>query len=470
MIWDSAPDSVNSFYPYTLWADVDKEQLLVIICIGNRIVAEQKKAECIEKGFQTILALDYGYEDSVNRMSSLEFSLNMGCSLNCKYCPQDVLMRAYKEKVSEKIQRHLTLDEFKKILVNELNPCSMISFSGMAEPFENPECIEMLEYADSHGFRIHLNTTLMGLTRQGYERVKDINIEGIWLHVPDEEGLSHFKVTEEYCLLLADFIDYFKDKIQHFSVHSTNIDKRVRHIVQEAGNPIEDASEFSDRAGNLEVLKMHTDKNGPLFCTIAASSYSAHTVLPSGKMVLCCEDYGIVGMEGNIVEQSWDEIIKDSSYGKFRIGIDNDEWICKKCKYALELNETILKYPDFPYEKMNCSYVYNIAQNYLNRIADEYRAFFEKTIYLWGLNNSKESYYFFDSGWREIFKVIGFTGEENLLGVKTVRNISWVDVCNIDDKSIPIMVMGEKEEDVERLRNKGFNNVSLFKDVVLSYL
>lgn len=471
LFWDAKPDYKNSFLPYTLQSDDDKNKFLVIICIGNRIVAEQKKKECLEKGFYAILALDYGYEDSITKLSAIEFSLNMGCSLNCKYCPQDVLLRSWREKVNDNIQRHLTFSEFQKILDNELNPCSTISFSGMSEPFENPECADMLLYAYEHGFRILLNTTLMGMNESLLEKISNIHFEKIYLHIPDEEGMSHFNVSKEYVELLSKFINKFKDSIEHFSVHSANIDRRVKDIVLATGIPVHDASNFGDRAGNLEILNKNYNKEGQLFCYAGPlASYRAKVVMPSGKVVMCCNDYAVVGVGGNVVEQSWKEIIASKSYGKMQIGIDNEEWICRKCGCARNIKQTLEHYPDFAFEKTNCSYVYNITRNYKDMINETYRGFFEQKIYLAGVTDSKQSYYFFDNGWCEIFDVSAIVGETNFLGVEKIRDVPYVQLDSCNDKNILVMVLSDNEIEAEQWRKAGFGTVALFKDVAMSYL
>lgn len=470
IIWDSSQNQGNIFSPYTLHEYINRKNALVIICIGNRVVAEQKKKECIEKGFRTVLAIDHGYQDSILKLPAIEFSLNMGCSLNCRYCPQDVLIHAYKDKISDKIQRHITFNEFKKILSNELNPCAMVSFSGMSEPFENPEAIEMMLYAHAHGFRMHLNTTLMGLTYESYNKIKDIDFEGIYLHVPDEEGFSKFKISDEYCIVLTDFIENFKDKIEFISVHSPNISKRVKDVVESSGIAVYDASNFYDRAGNLDILNKHINKSGFLFCNMPANSYCSQVVIPSGKLALCCDDYSIEGVGGNILEQSWKEILVHEDYGKLRIGIDNENWPCKKCCHSKDIVHTLQKYPDFAYEKINSYYVYNIVKNYRSMFREEYKVFFERQILLYGVNNSKWSYYFFDNCWKEIFDVHGFIGEENKTGVTNIAGVSWVEMNDCIEKNIPILVLTENETDVETLRRKGYQNVALFKDVSLSYI
>ena len=69
-------------------------------------------------------------------MSSLEITTLIGCPLACTFCPQDSLAQSY----GTGNERMLTLDKFKQI-ITKLPPHVRIDFSGMAEPFVNPQCI-----------------------------------------------------------------------------------------------------------------------------------------------------------------------------------------------------------------------------------------------------------------------------------------------------------------------------------------
>ena len=104
------------------------------------------------------------YED---KLESLEVTLGVGCKLNCRFCPQSVIINEYNKKSCSKI-RFLKFEDFKKA-ISRVAKGMLITFSGMCEPFLNPECSKMLKYAFDEGYQITLFTTLTGMTEEDYE-------------------------------------------------------------------------------------------------------------------------------------------------------------------------------------------------------------------------------------------------------------------------------------------------------------
>lgn len=85
-------------------------------------------------------------------MQTLEITTAVPCKNKCKYCPQDKLAKAYKGTPI------LTLELFKKAMENVLINVP-IHFSGMCEPLQNPEAVEMMKYIDKRGFKVAIFTT-----------------------------------------------------------------------------------------------------------------------------------------------------------------------------------------------------------------------------------------------------------------------------------------------------------------------
>ena len=59
----------------------------------------------------------------------------------CTFCPQDNLRTQYGTDA-----KYMSLATFQQAL-NNIAPDTRIDFSGMAEPWVNPECTDMLAYA-----------------------------------------------------------------------------------------------------------------------------------------------------------------------------------------------------------------------------------------------------------------------------------------------------------------------------------
>ena len=114
----------------------------------------------------------------------LEITTKIGCSINCTYCPQGLLVKRYAE-LDPHGDRELSLDNFKKCL-DKLPESTRIDFSGMSEPWLNSNCADMVLYAHSKGFRMTMYTTLVGMTKEDFERVSHISFELFVLHIPDK--------------------------------------------------------------------------------------------------------------------------------------------------------------------------------------------------------------------------------------------------------------------------------------------
>ena len=101
-----------------------------------------------------------------NEGGVMELTTMIGCPLMCTFCPQDNLRTNYGTDTKYMKQVDLT-----KMLV-KLPKDTRIDFSGMSEPWANPECTSMLEEVLYMGFDIAIYTTLYGM--KDPERVKKV--------------------------------------------------------------------------------------------------------------------------------------------------------------------------------------------------------------------------------------------------------------------------------------------------------
>lgn len=119
------------------------------------------------------------------KLHALELPLTIGCRLDCLYCPQKLLLNKY-YNADKNRKSILSFDDFKKAL-DKVERNSSISFAGMSEPFHNPHCADMIVYAYQQGYKISLFTTLVDMTMEDYQKIKDIPFDSFVLHIPDEE-------------------------------------------------------------------------------------------------------------------------------------------------------------------------------------------------------------------------------------------------------------------------------------------
>lgn len=250
-------------------------------------------------------------------MGRLEITTHIGCPVNCRDCPQKLLQSRYKGK------RTLDLDDYKKA-IETVPHGTRIDFSGMCEPFANPHCTDMILYAASKGFPLALYTTLQGATVNDWELLKNIHFEVVTIHLPDKEGRSTFRITEEYLEVLKRW------DCNNYSCHG-----RIDPIVMPYMKQRNLITFMLDRAGTVEDrphVNIETDKE--LYCITSGKDMDHNVLLPNGDVVMCCMDYGLTGVFGNLFEESYSEVLQSKTACEMRGTLIKGDSICRHCVNA----------------------------------------------------------------------------------------------------------------------------------------
>lgn len=283
----------------------------------------------------------------IEEIHSLEISTTIGCRLFCEYCPQHIFLKAYKDNFGND-DRVFTFENFKKVL-SKMQKSDYINFSGMSEPFLNPQCADMILYAYQMGFNISLNTTLVGMTEDDLDKIKEVKFSNLMLHIPDEEQRAKFDVNDEYLRILDGFKKTFK--IDRYSCHGT------LHPILRKKYPGLSVSPLKpmDRAGNLKTNGLEIpsyDFNGRITCRNGNGRVGQFTpvVLPNGELILCCMDYSIQHKLGNLLKMSWEEIIKSENWNTVFKAMEDETLplLCRKCAAAVSVESL----PAFRLKKM----------------------------------------------------------------------------------------------------------------------
>lgn len=254
---------------------------------------------------------------------TMEFTTSIntknGCVVDCVFCPQRTLQNAYKG------ERYLSFDNFKKAL-SKIPKEIRITFAGFTEPWLNPDTTDMVLYAHDQGYNISVFTTGIGMTVEDIERIKHIPYYGqpnggFTLHLPDQEKKAKHPITKNYIKVIEKFKEV-SGKIQNFTTMSMGpVDESISHIFETQHIP-----EMWSRAGNLfreSILKpellnrkdqyrsvYHGEE--PMTCGCPEKMYH-NVMLPNGDVSLCCMDYGLEHILGNLLEQSYEEIIPENN-------------------------------------------------------------------------------------------------------------------------------------------------------------
>jgi len=101
-----------------------------------------------------------------------EIATSSFCPVSCRFCPQEVYQKAYrdladpKDSGDDEPERFLTLKNFTSAL-SSVPKNVVVQFSGFCEPFTNPNCFDIIEYAYDAGYPVDLFTTLVGFEVRG---------------------------------------------------------------------------------------------------------------------------------------------------------------------------------------------------------------------------------------------------------------------------------------------------------------
>jgi hypothetical protein len=218
-----------------------------------------------------------------------------------------------------------------------------IDFSGMSEPWANPEATTMLEMVLYMGFKVAIYTTLYGMTDP--ERVKKAiethpnQIEVIMLHLPDSnKNMKGWKYSDEW--------------LNNLKVMSQlNVPCGIGAMTMDGSGLV--APELQGIVGRLPGWKGHTRADSLPVEQIGAQDinitprndfaltcrstpfYDRNVLLPDGSVVLCCMDYNLKHIIGNLLTQSYAQIFEGEKLAEIIKINENPEFdkcsICKSC-------------------------------------------------------------------------------------------------------------------------------------------
>jgi hypothetical protein len=221
----------------------------------------------------------------------LEITTQVGCPVGClKYCPQEIIIKRY-----GKTNLTLTFETFKQILTNTPKNVK-IYFSGFCEPYTNPQCTKYIKYADQEGYKVALNTTLMGASERDILAIKDISFYHVSLHLPDGDAMKEPQ-SKGYREAVFAFITSIPNII--FISMNNQFKTNLRENVTRGILPKKRRYSYCERF----------------------REYFDPIVMPNGDVYLCCMDFGLNHCIGNLLKTSYNEIMKNAlaKEGKYRL-------------------------------------------------------------------------------------------------------------------------------------------------------
>jgi hypothetical protein len=258
-------------------------------------------------------------------MATLEITTRIGCKVACSFCPQSKLTKAYGHGDRERVMSFEVFAACVAKLPREVN----IDFAGMAEPWLNRDCTRMLLHAHERGHLIGVYTTLEGMTVDDILRIEAVPFRAFEVHLPSTVGSERITVDEHYLSVLAALRNSRIAANYHY--FEMDVDPSValllpRHPSQRKKHT---------RAGNVAIsglaLPSRTRNQGVLACR---RKLDYNILLPSGEVVLCCMDYGMEHVLGNLLEGSYASLFQSPAFRHVEQGLSDEslQTLCRSCE------------------------------------------------------------------------------------------------------------------------------------------
>ena len=214
----------------------------------------------------------------------------------------------------------------------------------MAEPWLNSNCSEMLSYAADKGHPIAVYTTLVGMNLEDVNTIFKYHYKDFVIHVPDRAGNTKVSITDEYIEILKKILgaeQYIgRQIISGISCHG-ELHEKVKFLEGTSG--LYYINELHDRAGNVELgdLDLYTcNLRGQFRCIECGLDLNHNVLLPDGTVLLCCMDYGMKHIMGNLLRDSYDMILSGTEHERVIRGMnsEDEDILCRKCYNARDID------------------------------------------------------------------------------------------------------------------------------------
>lgn len=267
---------------------------------------------------------------------TMEITTVVGCGVRCRYCPQGRLVARYRSRSGVPI---MSFDMFRECL-RKIPPGVRIDFSGMAEPWTHPECTRMLLHAAGEERKIAVYTTLKGMTHRDFDALREVEYDYFVIHVPDAPGNSGLPVDDGYLELLERVVRHPLNVTgeRQFSCHGP-LHPAVRPIV-EGSFPVFDT--MIDRAGNVREDGLRSRSHaGRIACGRAGDRLDHNVLLPDGTVLLCCMDYNMDHVLGNLAAQEYGELLEGAACRSVLRSLEEEGLpsLCRKCSAAVGIGD-----------------------------------------------------------------------------------------------------------------------------------
>jgi hypothetical protein len=200
-----------------------------------------------------------------------------------------------------------------------------IHFTGMCEPWLNPECTRMLLYAHERGHRIGVSTTLVGMAFSDIDLMESVPFKFFRVHLPSAEENENIIKGKTYIQLLKRVIKTNINKTFHF--HGKNLHPEISHLIRNV-----QLLPLCSRGQNITLKHRPSPPRhrGTLGCVRKLRN---NVLLPNGDVLLCSMDYGMQHVLGNLMAADYASLFSGQEFSRIKRG-QSDEGVDLLCRYC----------------------------------------------------------------------------------------------------------------------------------------
>lgn len=249
----------------------------------------------------------------------LEVTLTAGCPMMCSYCPQTNFIKGFKALNTAK-RNFMSFDDYQVILANVDHHVPHVYFTGFTEPIGHKEWYKFVEYTKQQNYKVTFNTTFYSATKETIDTLIDLDVD-VEVHITD----SKIEIPEEIYVYFAE--KYKKRSMPIFNVFTQKGVSRIPQNIQAFGH------RPNSRADNLDHIPRAV-YDVPVRCQ--ENRFFSNVVMPNGDVSVCCSDFSVKHILGNLLTTKLKDIHKSEAIKQFlrKMNEGDPTFICNNCHYA----------------------------------------------------------------------------------------------------------------------------------------
>jgi len=226
----------------------------------------------------------------------------------------------------------MSMDTFKKCL-DKVPSYVEVHFSGMCEPWLNPDCSQMVAYACAKGYPVAIFTTLVGMKPEDIDQLDSLVLKSFAVHLPSEQGCEKIAVDETYMQVMKKLLASHIPAAYH--CHSQSLHPALKELLADRVS----YASLVTRAGNIEIPHeaKPVKKKGHIRCQ---RNLRHNILLPNGDVILCCMDWAMKHVLGNLLMVDYAALFRSQEFKRLKQGLRDDslDILCRYCNNAEAVN------------------------------------------------------------------------------------------------------------------------------------